>query len=614
MNVLNPALLINLLGFTVGLALYVLLTAMVLRERRISAPPRRTNRLLLAAALGLIWNAGELFTIIWRDFAAAEISPWLTAVTYSALGFLPSVIVQTALGKRARWLVGAAYALSFAAAFAHFYSVVVFNSAPSNFALQLLTYGAIALLAALLVINFRLPIKKKSLWINALLIFSVSALHLSGGSENISWLVELVAHQSSLPLAVVILLQDYRFAFADLFLKRALSLFLLALAAFGLYAFVAEPLFSLHSGHAPADAAEVGGLLTLWMATALVYPSLHEFAVWLVDKIILRRADYEKLQNELSDNIEEIEEETEVLDLVRARLAEVLTAQTARWREIENAGGEISSESASLLIPTAESPFYIIELQNLAGGRRILSEENQMLEAVALGAARRIDTIRVSGERHEREIRERDLARLASEAKLAALRAQINPHFLFNALTTIGYLINTAPEKAFSTLMRLTQLLRVVLRSNREFYTLNEELSFVENYLDIEKSRFEEKLRAKIDVAPDLRKITVPTFILQPLVENAVKHGISKTKNGGEILISARLENAGNGNVFLILEVADSGAQFKEIEGGGVGLENVRQRLLSYYGKSARLSVENAAGSETRAKIEIPVNAKTFKL
>ena len=614
MNVLNPALLINLLGFTVGLALYALLTAMVLRERRISAPPRQTNSLLLAAALGVIWNAGELFTIIWRDFAAAEISPWLTAATFAALGFLPSVIVQTALGKRARWLVVAAYALSLTAAFAHFYSAFFFAAAPSSFALQLLTYGAIGLLAALLAVNFRSPIKKKNLWINALLIFSVFALHLSGGSENNSWLVELVAHQTSLPLVIVILLQDYRFAFADLFFKRALSLFLLAVTAFGLYTLVAEPMFLLHRNHSPGDATEIVGLLTLWMATSLVYPRLHDFAGWLVDKIILNRADFKKFEKELAEKIEDTDNQIDVLEFICSRLGEVLTARTSRWRETDKPIGEFAADAASVLIATAEPPFYVIELQNLAGGRRLLSEENQMLEAVALTTARRIDTIRVSGERHEREIRERDLARLASEAKLTALRAQINPHFLFNALTTIGYLIQTAPDRAFSTLMRLTQLLRVVLRTNREFYTLNEELSFVENYLDIEKSRFEEKLDARINVAPDLRKLIVPSFILQPLVENAVKHGISLMKNGGEINISARLENAEGGNIFLILEVIDSGAKFNAASGDGVGLENIRQRLLSYYGKSARLSIETLAGRETRAQIKIPVNGKSRKL
>src|SRR5216117_2914281 len=117
-------------------------------------------------------------------------------------------------------------------------------------------------------------------------------------------------------------------------------------------------------------------------------------------------------------------------------------------------------------------------------------------------AARRIDAIRVTQERHEREIREREMGRLATEAELRALRAQINPHFLFNALTTIGYLIQKAPPRALETLLRLTALLRGVLRSEGEVTTLGRELELVESYLDIERARFEHRLRVTIDVPP----------------------------------------------------------------------------------------------------------------
>ena len=105
------------------------------------------------------------------------------------------------------------------------------------------------MLIGLLIFNFRQTLENKAVWITALLIFAVSALHLSSQAEENSWLVELVAHQSSLPLALAILLQDYRFAFADLFLKRALSLLLLASLAFGLYVFVAVPLLAWHETH-----------------------------------------------------------------------------------------------------------------------------------------------------------------------------------------------------------------------------------------------------------------------------------------------------------------------------------------------------------------------------
>ena len=130
-------------------------------------------------------------------------------------------------------------------------------------------------------------------------------------------------------------------------------------------------------------------------------------------------------------------------------------------------------------------------------------------------------------ERYERQLREQEMSTLATEAELRALRAQINPHFLFNALTTIGYLVKAAPDRALETLMRLTSLLRGVLRSEGEFTTLGRELDVIESYLEIERARFEERLRVRIDVPTALRRIRVPPLLLQPVVENAVKHGIA---------------------------------------------------------------------------------------
>ncbi len=275
MNVLNPAVLINLLGFTVGVALYALLLVMVVSYRNKNS---KVDLLLLTTAvLGLLWNTGELFELFYRDFFQTSVSPLLSAVSFSALGFLPSVVVHSAEKSKNKCgiLTITAYALSLFASVVQFQSAIFYNFAPSNFALKVLSFGSIALLAGLLVINFKQTLDKKAIWISALLIFAVSAFHLSSdAAEENSWLVELVAHQSSLPLAIAILLQDYRFAFADLFLKRAVSLILLALLAFGLYVFVASPLLRYHETHDRNDAQAIGLILTLWMATALVYPLL----------------------------------------------------------------------------------------------------------------------------------------------------------------------------------------------------------------------------------------------------------------------------------------------------------------------------------------------------
>jgi hypothetical protein len=625
MNGLNTASLINLLGFTVGIALYALLLVMVMRHRKTGKFSSLDFLLLATSLLGILWNLGELSVFVGRDFVRSDAPPVLTAISYSALGFLPPVVVHSAWknaeteNRNARWLAILAYALSFAAAVLHFQSALFSGVAPSNTALQILTFGSLALLVGLLIFNFRQTLEKKLVWASALLVFAVSALHLSSNAEENSWFIELVAHQSSLPLALVILYQDFRFAFADLFLKRALSLILLMLTAFSLYVFVAAPLLRYHETHDRNDVQAVSLIITLWVATALVYPLLHKFAVWLVDKIILRRANYETLRAEIAQEIEKRESAEEILREVCRRLAPALTANSANWsesreRKINMPFVNFTPHDAEIFVPTAEAPFYKINLKDFAGGRHLLSDEIEMLEAVGLFTARRIDAVRVTHERYTREIREQEFSKLATEAQLSALRAQINPHFLFNALTTIGYLIQTSPDKAFSTLMRLTQLLRGVLRSTGEFSTLEAELKLIEAYLEIEKTRFEERLRVRIEVPPDLLKACVPSLILQPLVENAVKHGISESKTGGEIGIYAEIENETD-EAFLKLTVSNTGkgfdnANYAARQKQGVGLNNIKERLRNYYGNAARFNIENKNG--TRAEILLPISAAEF--
>jgi two-component system LytT family sensor kinase len=229
--------------------------------------------------------------------------------------------------------------------------------------------------------------------------------------------------------------------------------------------------------------------------------------------------------------------------------------------------------------------------------------------------ARRIDAIRITNERHEREIREQEIGKLATEAELRALRAQINPHFLFNALTTIGYLIQTTPPRALQTLLRLTTLLRAVLRSEGEFTTLGRELEIVESYLDIERARFEQRLRVTIDVPARLRHIRLPPLVLQPLVENAVKHGIAHKQSGGEVAIRARVDRVDDHRRQLSLTVEDTGAgtTAEALQRGrrtGVGLRNVERRLECQYGDVASLSIRTTPGEGTVVEIRMPVDLK----
>jgi two-component system, LytTR family, sensor kinase len=451
-------------------------------------------------------------------------------------------------------------------------------------------------------------------------------LHLShhtGGSTD-SWYVELTGHHASLPLVLAILYEDYRFAFADIFLKRTLSLFVLVALAFGLYIGIASPFLMRRNSSGQFDPRSVGMLLGLWVITALLYPWLHHGVVRFVDSVVLRRVDYAKLRADIAQLLTDLEASPEIMAQVSKRLAPAVSAHEIRWSKTGEAvdtslSGNVTvlegsrSKGALVTVPTAEPPYYSFEIGMLAGGRRLLSDDIAMLEAVAVMVARRIDALRVTHERCEQSLREQEINKLATEAQLRALRAQVNPHFLFNALTTIGYLVQTAPDRALETLMKLTSLLRGVLRTDGEFVTLEEELQLIASYLDIEKARFEERLRVSIEVPKELLCLRIPALLVQPLVENAIKHGITPARFGGEVRIQARLEGSTGRNADVLdITVSDSGIGVSEIalargRRRGLGLRNIEERLRCYGGQSASLVIHSVVGDGTVVELKFPL-------
>jgi two-component system LytT family sensor kinase len=177
-------------------------------------------------------------------------------------------------------------------------------------------------------------------------------------------------------------------------------------------------------------------------------------------------------------------------------------------------------------------------------------------------------------------------------------------------------LIQTAPPRALETLMRLTSLLRAVLRSEGEFTTLGREVEVIEAYLDIERARFEQRLRVTIDVPMALRSIRVPPLVLQPLVENAVKHGIAPLRLGGHVTVRARIEQRdGEPARSLVLTVHDTGAgatpaTLARGRESGVGLRNVERRLVCQYGTAAALSVHAVPGAGLTVEVRLPPDFK----
>jgi two-component system LytT family sensor kinase len=197
-------------------------------------------------------------------------------------------------------------------------------------------------------------------------------------------------------------------------------------------------------------------------------------------------------------------------------------------------------------------------------------------------------------------------ARLLGEARLQALTSQINPHFLFNTLNSVSSLIRTNPEQARAVVYKLSNILRKLLRKSESFSPLRDELAFIEDYMAIEMVRFGDKLRFVKEVDPETLDRLAPSMILQPLVENSIKHGLAGKVEGGMVRIGSRLAGGR-----LILLVEDDGAGIPEARLAtlleqGIGVSNVNERLKVLFGNDYRMTIDSRPGGGTRTEIEVP--------
>ena len=201
--------------------------------------------------------------------------------------------------------------------------------------------------------------------------------------------------------------------------------------------------------------------------------------------------------------------------------------------------------------------------------------------------------------------------RLVLEARLDALQRQINPHFLFNTLNSVASLVRSQPEMARQMTVKLANILRALLKDHDAYVPLREELKFTDDYLDIEVVRFgADKLRVEKEIDPRTLEILVPSILLQPLIENSIKHGLEPRIRGGTIILRSRLEGDR-----ISIEVADDGvgisarpASVMNGAGSGIGMKNVQERLEVLYGSEARFNVVSNPGRGTLVSIELPAS------
>jgi two-component system LytT family sensor kinase len=218
--------------------------------------------------------------------------------------------------------------------------------------------------------------------------------------------------------------------------------------------------------------------------------------------------------------------------------------------------------------------------------------------------------------RTERKLEEQ--SRLLMEARLDALQRQINPHFLFNTLNSIASLVRSRPELAREMIVKLANILRVLLKNRDAFVPLEEELAFTDDYLDIEVVRFGEKLRVVKEIAENTLPIVVPSMLLQPLIENSIKHGLEPRIGGGTVTLRSRILSDDR----LLIEIEDDGIGMEaeatagvlseagwtgSASGNGIGMRNVRERMAVLYGSHAEVEIVSRPGRGTKITLIMPV-------
>jgi len=241
--------------------------------------------------------------------------------------------------------------------------------------------------------------------------------------------------------------------------------------------------------------------------------------------------------------------------------------------------------------------------------RGLLNGDLNFLQNVAGQIGSRLEALAHERERIERQSREANLRQLAAQAELKALRAQINPHFLFNSLNTVADLIVTDPAKAETMTVLLAKVFRhVLMQSDRQLTRVAEEMEFLRTYLRIEEVRFGDRLRVRMELDSAVLSASIPSLILQPVVENAIKHGLAPKIGEGNLSITADREGE-----FVRLAVEDdgagpapAGASEGNRNGNGVGLKIIAERLRALYDDRASLRIERAATAGSRVTILIP--------
>jgi signal transduction histidine kinase len=397
---------------------------------------------------------------------------------------------------------------------------------------------------------------------------------------------------------------ENRFEFYDLIVKRAVTL-LASLLLMGL--FLALTLGMLE--RLPSGLARPWLFAVALLPVAMALPRLHRMVGQWLDRLWLGRefTPVEAVKEVLSAMHPATDERT-LAAATEARLSAMFHTRVRVLLDDDPAPQGAVVEVIGSPAARDSAPPVRVAVQRQPGSRSLLSEDVSLLRSLVVVFSYMLENVRLQRKRQEQDLVARDLRLQKSRSELKALRAQINPHFLFNALNAIASLIHTDPTRADAAVEQLAEVFRYTLRrSEHEWAPLDQELAFAPAYLDVEQARFGRRLTFAID-AKSVSGVQVPSMLLHTLVENAVKHGISQLRGTGRIDIRAAA-----GGDMLTLEVSDTGPGIRPRDpersaGENFGLRSVRDRLRGHFGDRATLSLtrDDARGA-TVARIDMPL-------
>lgn len=676
----DPYLAADLIGFTTGLAIAVLLLVLALRARRL--PGARVANVLLAL-VAIVWNVGGLAHAL---VGAASQTPMMTpllitaAIQFSAAAVWPipmlamwkpyAVSAGQRLGLRVMQIVAPLVAAALVTLL--WCGALLGTARISSTLLKELT-GINACIMALAAFMFLRvggvsPLTSPGIWFSevtvlvgvvgtAIAITLKEVLHVS---PEVGLTLAAVGKHAPLLIVLGAFFLFARFRFADLFIRHSLRLVLASMSAITVVIASRADLVSklamlTASANPKAGYFFIDSVLVTVLLMVFLFLNRHLGA--FVDRWIVRVPDYRSAQRLLGEQLRRARGEAEVIAVTQhvvrhtlqldAVVAMPLTRLPPGLWPIEIHDGEIveldtadplrqmlaltdheqaapKDSSVELLVPVRTAG-VVTSLLVIAPGearRGLVTQELQFLRGVAIQMGGRLDALQLEREAAERQHRETLLRQQLTEAELRALRAQVNPHFLFNSLNTIADLIVTNPTGAEAMTLRLARVFRHVLaHSSRPLTPIGDEIDFLRAYLQIEEARFSGRLHVHIDVSGDVALQAIPSLILQPLVENALKHGLAPKPGPGHLWISARaagddvcvwIDDDGEGlsevvaNRFSGRRSAVTDMTLETAASLGVGLTNIEHRLAMVYDGRASLSLQPRDGGGTRATIVIP--------